>query len=106
MRTPNPDDEKLRGLLRQARPAPPLPPGFEDSVWRRIERSVVPAVKPEAVAWFDRLLELLLRPRLALSGIAVLLLLSSVAGVLSGTEAARRSAQDRYLAAVAPATVR
>jgi len=106
MRPTNPDDAKLRDLLRQSRPAPPLPPRFEDSVWRRIDRSEAPAGKPETVAWLDRLLERLLRPRPALSGIAVLLLLSSVAGVLSGSETAKRSAQERYLAAVAPATVR
>jgi hypothetical protein len=52
------------------------------------------------------LVERLLRPRFALAGITALLLVSGVAGVLSGTDTAKQAAQARYLSAVAPNTVR
>jgi hypothetical protein len=46
--------------------------------------------------------ERLLRPRIAVAGLAGLLLVGAVAGVASGQAAARQAAQARYLAAVAP----
>jgi len=103
---PEPDEARLRDLLRSARPAPPLPPRFQEGVWRRIEKVEVPAELPTSLAWLDRLVERLLRPRFALAGITALLLVSGVAGLLSGTDTAKQAAQARYLSAVAPNTVR
>jgi hypothetical protein len=95
----------LRELLRSARPAPPLPPRFQEGVWRRIEGAEAPG-SASPWAWLDGLVERLLRPRFALAGIAALLMISGLAGVLSGTEMAKQTAQARYLAAVAPNSVR
>jgi len=107
-KNPEPNEARLRGLLRDARPTPPLPPRFQEAVWRRIEKAEAEAPREAAspVAWLDRLVERLLRPRWALAGITALLLVSGVAGLLSGTEAAKQAAQTRYLSAVAPNTIR
>ena len=101
-----PDEARLRDLLRDARPAPPLPPRFQEAVWRRIEKAEATSEATSPVAWLDRLVERLLRPRFALAGITALLLVSGLAGLLSGTETAKQTAQARYLSAVAPSTVR
>ncbi len=106
MRTERSKDNEalLSRLLRDSRLAPPaLPPRFQESVWRRIERSEV--ADTPGLGWADWLVERLLRPRLALAGLAALLLASSAAGVLSGVASARQSAQARYLSAVAPSAL-
>lgn len=97
-----PNEARLGELLRASRPAPPLPPRFQEAVWRRIERAD-PA--PEALspwAWLDQFVEMLLRPRVALAGVAILVFFSGLAGVLHGTSMAREAAQARYVASVAP----
>lgn len=108
MKTENqePSEGRLRALIRAARLAPPLPPRFQDAVWRRIERDDAASESASSPSWLDRFVERLLHPRLALAGITALLLLSGLAGVLSGAETARHAAQERYLSAVAPSTVR
>jgi ABC-type nitrate/sulfonate/bicarbonate transport system permease component len=50
--------------------------------------------------------ERLLRPRVALAGLALALVAGGLTGVLSGVDDARQRAQDRYLAAVAPSPIR
>lgn len=94
---PPPDDPRLRGLLREARPATELPPGFQDAVWRRIERR-----EAAAVTWLERVMRLVLRPQWAAASLATVVL----AGVLLGTRPApppeHASAQARYLASVNP----
>ncbi|MHB1310220.1 MAG: hypothetical protein ACYDC1_02180 [Limisphaerales bacterium] len=104
MNQPNLDahDAKLRDLLRASRPMSDLPPRFEEGVWRRIARSEIVVEGPGPTNWLDRFVELLLRPRLALTGLTAVVLLGCVAGVWSGREAAIESAQARYLAAVTP----
>lgn len=103
---PEPNAARLHDLLRAARPAPPLPPRFQDAVWRRIGRDDPASESASSPSWLDRFVERLLRPRLALAGITALLLVSALAGVLSGAETAKHAAQARYLSAVAPSTVR
>ena len=94
----SPDDPQLRGLLREARPSPALPPSFRNEVWRRIERagSTVPA------NWLEYLVAWLLRPRWATVGLALVML----TGVLLGARQAQpndiSSAQARYVASVNP----
>ena len=34
----HPDEARLRGLLRAGRATPELPPGFQEAVWRRVQR--------------------------------------------------------------------
>jgi hypothetical protein len=104
--TPEPNEARLRDLLRDARPAPPLPPRFSDGVWRRIEKSEAPTQAASPAAWLDRMVELFLRPRFALAAITALLLVSGVAGALSGAAIAKQAAQVRYLSAVAPNSLR
>src|ERR1039458_6390728 len=54
MNSQTPDDAKLRALLRESRLAPELPPGFQDAVWRRLERAEAPAANwlDAPAAWF------------------------------------------------------
>ncbi len=96
------NESALRTLLGRARPAPALPPRFQEGVWRRIAKTEAPV----ELGWLDRLLVTFMRPRLALVGLAAMLLLSTVAGLMDGTASARQTAQARYLSAVAPNTVR
>jgi hypothetical protein len=101
----NPDDTKLSSLLRESRVAPSLPPRFQENVWHRME-----GVQTENPAgWLTRLDTLvawLLRPRLALAGVATLILLGAFLGLRDGTQTARQDAQAHYLAAVAPHSLR
>jgi hypothetical protein len=96
------NESALRALLGRARPAPALPPRFQEGVWRRIAK----AEAPVELGWLERLLAPFLRSRFALASLAAMLLLSTVAGLMDGTASARQAAQARYLSAVAPNTVR
>jgi hypothetical protein len=98
-----PEDARLDALLRAARPTPELPPRFQQQVWRRIEKSAAP---DPTESWLDTLANLLLRPRWALTGAAVLLLAGALTGTLEGRQMARHNAQMNYLAAVAPMAAR
>lgn len=100
-----PDDEKLRTLLRGARPAPALPPRFQENVWRRIESSEAHKT-PVAAPWLEVLAGWLMRPRLAFAVAVVLLLAGGGLGWNKGQELARHEAQARYVAAVAPGVLR
>jgi hypothetical protein len=99
----NNDDAKLSALLRESRVVPALPPRFRQNVWRRIENAEAP-VKSES--WLDALAALILRPKFAFASVAVLLAAGVVFGTLEGSHTARHDAQMRYLASVAPETVR
>ena len=99
----NLDDAKLQDLLRGNRPAPELPPRFQQNVWRRIEEAAAPA---KSASWLDALAALILRPRLAFASIAVLMLAGILFGANAGTQTARQDAQARYMAAVAPDSLR
>jgi len=95
----NPEDLQLQTLLRNNRPAPVLPPRFQQNVWRRIEDAAAP-MKSET--WLDALATFILRPRFAVAAAAVLLLSGVFAGALQGHQIARQDAQMNYLASVAP----
>jgi hypothetical protein len=100
----NPDDAKLRALLRQSRPAHSLPPRFQESVWRRVEKSETSAGASQG--WLDALASWALRPRFALAAAVVLVFAGSLFGAREGHQAAREEAQTRYIAAVAPNSLR
>lgn len=104
--TPEPDDRPLRNLLGAARPEPPLPPGFQESVWRRLDGSRAPQPNRPAAVWLDRLAEWLLRPGPALAGIAAMLAAGTVIGVVQGANLAGEVAKQRYLGAVSPYVLR
>ena len=99
----NSEDIKLQELLRGNRPAPALPPRFQQNVWRRIEDAEAPA---QPASWLDALANLILRPRFALAAASLLLLTGVFAGTLEGRQAVRHDAQMNYLASVAPHALR
>jgi hypothetical protein len=92
-------DDGLSGLLRAARATPALPPRFQQNVWRRIEGFELPA---KSESWLDALAALILRPRLAIAGAAVLMLAGVMFGANEGVQTAHQDAQARYVASVAP----
>jgi hypothetical protein len=100
------EDRELRELLRQSRPAPPLPRGFEDAVWRRIAAQDRLASGRGFLAWLDGLAEWVLRPRLVLVGITALVMAGAFWGTVDGLSTAKLNARTRYLSAVAPFVVR
>jgi hypothetical protein len=99
-------DAKLSTLLRATRVAPTLPPRFQEGVWRRIEEAAAPVKVTGGIAWLDALVTLVLRPRLAMATAAVLIVAGALLGVREGSQAARQDAQARYLAVVAPNSLR
>lgn len=99
------EDEKLKSLLAGARPAPALPPRFQENVWRRIERAEAGRI-PATANWLEALATRLLRPRLAFAIATVLVLAGLGLGWSQGEQTARHEAQARYLAAVAPDSLR
>ena len=105
MKTTNQDpaDGRLSSLLRESRPAPGLPPRFQENVWRRIEQPETQRAPVASPGWIDALAVWLLKPRLALASVAALVLAGVLLGSVEGTTQARQHAQERYLAAVAPA---
>jgi hypothetical protein len=98
----NIEDIQLQTLLRESRARLPLPPRFQQNVWRRIENAETAATP---TGWLDALGALVLRPRFALAAVAALMLIGILAGVQQGREAARHDAQMNYLTAVAPHSV-
>ena len=100
----NPNDEKLSALLRGARPSPSLPPRFQDGVWRRIEENEIPATG--RVSWLEVLTSWALRPKFALAAAVVLMAAGSAVGAREGNQAAHQDAQTRYIASVAPNSLR
>jgi hypothetical protein len=102
----NPADAKLGALLRESRIAPALPPSFQEGVWRRIEEAQAPLGSTGGIAWLDALAALMLRPRLAFATVAALALVGVLLGTYQGTQVARYDAQARYLAVVAPNSLR
>ena len=96
-------DAEFREVLRAARPSPPLPPRFQENVWRRIEDAEAPV---KSGSWLDALIALVLRPRFAYATVATLMLAGVLLGTYQGAQNARQNEQARYLAAVAPNSLR
>jgi len=102
----NPDDARLSTLLCASRMAPTLPPRFQEGVWRRIEEAAAPVKATGGIAWLDALAALVLRPRFALATATVLIVAGALLGVREGSQMAKQDAQARYLAVVAPNSLR
>ena len=85
----NPSDTKFCEVLRAARPSPSLPPRFQENVWRRIEEAEAPV---KSGSWLDAL--------------ASLVLAGVLLGTYQGAQTAKQTEQARYLAAVAPNSLR
>lgn len=99
----NPDDTKLKNMMREARVSPSLPSRFQENVWRRIEDAETPA---RDVTWLEAFLALTLRPKFAYATIAVVMLAGILLGAHQGAQMARHDAEARYLASVAPNSLR
>ena len=96
-----PGDEELGRLLRSARPMGELPSGFENAVWRRIERG-----EQASMGLVERLAGWFLTPRLATAALAVVVLVAAGAGAVHGMRTGEREALDRYVASVDPSYLR
>jgi hypothetical protein len=100
----NPENDPLKQLLGQWKMAEPLPPRFQEQVWRRIEKREM----PEAGAWelgTQWLEALFARRAVALAYIAVLLATGLTAGYASASahQRAEKSALSaKYLQSVDP----
>src|SRR5882672_4543199 len=92
-----PGDEKLTALVRGARPAAELPPGFERNVWQRLEEG-----EPRSAGVFEWLAGWLLTPRVVMAGLALVILTAAGAGAAQGMRAGEQEARDRYVASVDP----
>ena len=101
-----PDDARLGSLLCEACATPALPPCFQENVWRRIESAEARNVPAPDSNWLDALVGWLLRPKLAFAVAAVLVLTGVGLGWNNGEHLARQDALARYLAAVAPHSLR
>ena len=99
-------DAKLGALLRESRVSPALPPRFQEGVWRRIEEAAAPVKVTGGITWLDALVTLVLRPRFALATATVLMVAGALLGVREGNQMAHQDAQARYLAVVAPNSLR
>lgn len=94
----NAEDASLRALLREGRTAPTLPPGFQNAVWQRLERT---NAAPES-RWLDALAGWLFRPRFAVACLAAVMLLGVTSGVAASARAERLDGQVRYVVSVDP----
>ena len=99
----NPSDTKFCEVLRAARPSPSLPPRFQENVWRRIEDAEAPV---KSGSWLDAFAALVLRPRFAYAMVATLMVAGVLLGSYQGAQTVKQTEQARYLAAVAPDSLR
>ena len=76
--TPKQDDEALSRALQDWKVKAPLPPRFQERVWRRIEGNETR--EPGWIVFFRRISASISRPSLAVSYVTILLL----AGLLAG----------------------
>ncbi|MDD5140600.1 MAG: hypothetical protein PHY43_10120 [Verrucomicrobiales bacterium] len=102
----NPADAKLGALLRESRTSPALPPRFQENVWRRIEDAEASVKSGETITWLEAIVSLMLRPRFAYATVAALMLGGIVLGTYNGAHSARHDAEARYVASVAPNSLR
>lgn len=99
------NDEQLRSVLRHWTVNAPLPPRFQEQVWRRIERT---EVRPEGTLWARalRLIALALpRPAIAVSYVTLALMLGLTAGSLAAQVRSNHlntALSERYVRTIDP----
>ncbi len=100
------DDRALRQVLREWKVEAPLPPRFQEEVWRRIGRAESRAEVPSIGAGLTALVgSLLARPRFAFSYVTALLVVGVVAGSFAAQAATKRMNADlgvRYVQSLDP----
>ena len=98
----NADNPKLGALLREAHPAPALPPRFQEGVWRRLERAERPTKVASPLGWLEHFVRNVLRPAYATAALAAVMLAGTWFGIRDGDGQAHRAERTRYVAAVSP----
>lgn len=98
----NADDPKLTGMLREAHPAPALPPRFQEGVWQRLERAERSTKNASPLAWLEQFVSGVLRPTYATAGLAVVMFAGAWLGIRDGAGQTQRADRTRYIAAVSP----
>ena len=98
------EDKPLSGLLREWKVTTPLPPRFQDSVWRRIgsEQEMRSTLWAGLIGWLENVLP---RPQVALCYVTALFLIGMAVGMWTGERAGRRMETElgsRYVQSVDP----
>ncbi len=83
---PNEDDEKLSKLLRDWQVEVSLPPRFQQQVWRRIERADAHSKVSLLHAFTHWVESTFMRPALAVSYVAALLLVGLASGYVQAQD--------------------
>ena len=100
-REPRPDDLRLRDLLRDAHSSPRLPPGFQEGVWQRVERSARSETSRQPFG-IDAWVRGWFRPAYLTAGLVVAVLGGTWFGFRHGEARSRLAEQARYIASVDP----
>jgi hypothetical protein len=102
---PGNHDKALGKLLKEWRAEAPLPPRFQEAVWRRIERAQAPAASSLWDVIADWIGAVLPRPALAASYVAILLAIGATAGWTQGRQETTRvkgELGERYIRVLDP----
>ena len=104
---PGHEDETLRALLKEWKATPGLPPGFQDQVWRRIERAEAQPIiaVPLWTVWTNWIAAVLPRPALATAYVAVFLAIGATFGWVQARHETERVSGDlsaQYVRSVDP----
>src|SRR3974390_264946 len=105
----NSEDRLLRGVLREWQIEEPLPPRFQEHVWRRIARAEEQAPIAVWTHLAERIVLAFARPSLALSYVTVLLAAGLIAGYIHGREDNNRTQHElsvRYAQMMSPYALR
>lgn len=99
------NDEPLRQVLHQWKVQTPLPPRFQEQVWRRISRAEARPQRTFLPGLLNLLTVSLACPKVAYSYVVVLLLLGVVAGSWAAQKEASRldaALGSRYVQSIDP----
>jgi hypothetical protein len=98
------DNTELEGALQEWRVTTPLPPRFQDAVWRRIERTEVSSISvADALrAWFSTVFA---RPAFAIAYVSLLIVMGLALGFVQANHKAAlwdRQLETRYVQSIDP----
>ena len=103
----NENDPALRATLKEWKLTSPVPPRFQEQVWKLIERAEATTVSPGLVwaSLTDWIATMLPRPALAVAYVTVLLAVGATVGWTQGRQETSRFGDElsvRYVRAVDP----
>ncbi len=105
MKTNDPNDDKLSGVLRSWKVAEPLPPRFQERVWARIETLAEQGTNAWFVDFNTLLQRLFPRPAMAYAYVIILLVAGLTGGYLKAQQQESRIESQlaaRYVQSVDP----